>query len=399
VSVPVAIVGAGPYGLSLSAHLSALGVQHRIVGRPMATWEAHMPRGMFLKSEGCASNIDEPGGRSTLRGFCEQEGLAYSDAGWPVPVETFAAYGRWFQRRLVPHVEQDEVTAISGDDDGFSITMASGTRLTSPRVVVASGITDFAHTAPELRSLPPDRVSHTSSHANFARFRGRRVAVVGAGQSALETATLLAEAGARPELIARAIVLNWNPDPALSGYYEPRRWRLRPTPLGAGWRLWTYWNAMAAYHLLPERFRVRHVKRTLGPAGGWWLRSRFADAVPVRLGQTLLGARADADGVVLCLAAGRETVELAVDDVIAGTGYRVDLDRVEFLSPQLRGRIRSAAGVPVLSSWSESSVRGLYFTGLAAANTFGPAMRFVCGTGFAGPRVARHIAASTASGR
>lgn len=393
-SVPVVVVGAGPYGLSLSAHLTAHGIEHRIIGRPMSTWERHMPDGMFLKSEGCASNIDEPAATATLRRFCEDAGLDYADAGWPMPVQTFRDYGRWFQRRLVPHVEEDDVVRVAADGGEFSLELASGGRATARRVVIASGITEFAHVPPELRSLPPRRVTHTSDHVDFSGFCGGRVAVVGAGQSALETAALLREAGARPELVTRAVALNWNPDPALTGYYESRRARLRPTPLGAGWRLWTYWNALPVYHLLPHGFRVRHVKHTLGPAGAWWLRPRFAEAVPVHLGRRLVGVEEQDGAIVLRLASGGEGFQLRVEHVIAGTGYRIDVDRMAFLAPELRTRIRSAIGAPVLSTRFESSVPGLYFVGLAAAHTFGPAMRFVCGTAFAAPRVARHLAAS-----
>jgi FAD-dependent urate hydroxylase len=55
--VEVVIVGAGPYGLSIAAHLRALGIGFRIFGDPMHTWREQMPEGMMLKSEGFASNI------------------------------------------------------------------------------------------------------------------------------------------------------------------------------------------------------------------------------------------------------------------------------------------------------------------------------------------------------
>jgi cation diffusion facilitator CzcD-associated flavoprotein CzcO len=393
-SVPVAIIGAGPYGLSLSAHLSARGVEHRIVGRTMESWDEHMPGGMFLKSEGCASNIDAPQRGWSLARFCERAGVPYADARLPVPIETFRAYGRAFQRELVPHLENDRVTRLARNGDGFTLELDRGTRMVARRVVAAVGITAFAYVPPALRGLPAGAVSHTSEHADFARFRGRRVAVVGAGQSALETAALLREGGAHPELIARAGTLNWNPDPAVSGYDEAARrwWQLPPTPLGAGWRLWTYWKSMPAYPALPDRFRVRHVRRTLGPAGAWWLRPRVTGAVPLHLAQHLVEARADDGAVVLRLSEGRETRELRIDHVIAGTGYRVDVGRLGFLAPELAGAVATLDGAPVLSRRFESSVPGLYFAGLAAATTFGPAMRFVCGTSFAGPTVARHLA-------
>jgi FAD-dependent urate hydroxylase len=395
VTVPVAIIGAGPYGLSLAAHLAARGVEHLIFGETMATWDQHMPNGMFLKSEGFASNIHEPSGYWTLRAFCERAGLPYADIGPPVAVETFRAYGRAFQRELVSHVDHGQVTSVSREGEGFSLEVRSGRRVAARRVVVASGITPFAYVPPELRTLPSGRVSHTHEHADFTKFGGRHVAVIGAGQSALETAALLHEIGAYPEVIVRSGAVKWNPEPEIGNYDAPARpWHPRPTPLGAGWELWRYWKSMRAFHLLPEQVRVRFVQRALGPAGAWWLRSRLVGAVPVRVGQSLV--RADAtDSVVIELATANGTEQLRADHVIAGTGYRVDIDKLTFLAPELRSRLRripSDAGAPLLSGRFESSEQGLYFIGLPAAYTFGPAMRFVCGTTFVGPRLAQHLA-------
>jgi cation diffusion facilitator CzcD-associated flavoprotein CzcO len=259
-------------------------------------------------------------------------------------------------------------------------------------VVLACGIVHFAYVPPQLRSLDRQWISHTCEATDLGRFRTRRVAVLGAGQSALEAAALLREHGADAQLIARSPRLNWNPDPEVSSYFETSQWRLRPTPLGAGWRLWTYWHSIPGFPLLPERYRVRYVQRTLGPAGAWWLRPRFDGVVPATVGSMVLAGHHEDDELVLGLAA-RGTTQIRVDHLVAGTGYRVALERLPFLDPGLRSRLRQAAGAPVLSRHFESSVPGLYFTGLAAANTFGPAMRFVCGTRFAGPRIARHLRA------
>jgi len=393
-STRVAIIGAGPYGLSLAAHLTAQGIEHRIFGHVMESWDRHMPTGMFLKSEGFASNINEPAGRWTLRNFCEEAELPYADIGWPIPLETFSAYGRWFQQHLVPHVEEDEVSEVRRADGGFAVELVSGAQVLAERVVVATGLTGFAYVPPELRSLPPDRLSHTYDHADFTGFEGRRVAVLGAGQSALETAALLRESGAQPELIVRSARMSWNPNPYIPGLGSSRRFRLRPTPLGGGSELWSYWHFMQAFPLFSEERRVRFVRRVLGPAGAWWLRGRIVKKVPANLGQELVSAESEDGGVVLRLRAAGGHRELRVDHVIAGTGYHVDVDRLEFLSPDLRrrlARLRTVRGAPALSAGFESSIDGFYLVGLVAAHTFGPAMRFVCGSSFAGPRVAHRL--------
>jgi hypothetical protein len=81
--------------------------------------------------------------------------------------------------------------------------------------------------------------------------------------------------------------------------------------------------------------------------------------------------------------------KLQVDHVIAGTGYRVDVERLSFMDPQLRSAVRRVAGTwPALDKTFESSVPGLFFVGLPAAATFGPLLRFVHGSRFTAPRVA-----------
>ena len=77
-----AIVGAGPYGLSIAAHLRRRGIPFRIFGRPMDSWLHHMPKGMMLKSDGFASDIYDPERAFTLRQFCAERGIEYADAGF-----------------------------------------------------------------------------------------------------------------------------------------------------------------------------------------------------------------------------------------------------------------------------------------------------------------------------
>ena len=81
----VAIVGAGPYGLSVAAHLRRSGRSVRQFGLPMHLWRANMPRGMFLKSQGFASNLSDPAANLTLAAFCRETERPYADYGLPVP--------------------------------------------------------------------------------------------------------------------------------------------------------------------------------------------------------------------------------------------------------------------------------------------------------------------------
>ena len=120
------IVGSGPYGLSLAAHLRRAGVSFRIFGRPMESWVSHMPKGMLLKSDGFASNISDPAGEYTLRQFCAEKGIPYSDGGIPVSLDTFASYGIAFKDRKVPELEDKTVVSIDPDTPGSGLDLIPG---------------------------------------------------------------------------------------------------------------------------------------------------------------------------------------------------------------------------------------------------------------------------------
>lgn len=388
----VVVLGAGPYGLSVASHLRAAGLRTRLFGDPMETWHRHMPAGMFLKSEGFASNLSDPGGRLTLRRFCAETAAAYEDVGAPIALETFVSYGRWFATESRGAPENVRVLALRRRDRGFELELAGGEVVVAAAVVVATGVSGLAWVPAELGALPPERLTHSSEHASFDAFAGRTVGVIGAGQSALESAALLVEAGARPSVILRGPALVWAGHPPVGPQPLLRRLRWPLSPLGTGLRLAAFFRLAPAFRLLPVATRERLVRETLGPAGAWWLRDRVEGRLPILPRHRLSGATTSASGVSLAFLADGDEHVVEVDHVLAATGYRVDLGRLGFLADDIRADLRAAAGYPRLSPWFESSVPGLYFVGLPAALSFGPLMRFVCGADLASRRVASHVA-------
>jgi thioredoxin reductase len=395
--VDVAIVGAGPYGLSLGAHLRAAGVPVRQFGLPMQLWRDHMPAGMFLKSQGFASNLSDPAGRHTLRAFCASTGRDYADYGLPVPLETFVAYGEWFQRAEVPHLEELMVSNVIRTSGGYEITLSDGSATLARTVVVATGVQHFSYVPSTLVALPGQVCTHPSAHDDLGVFAGREVAVIGAGQSALESAALLHESGAKVTVLARTSKLVWNGAPLALDRPLHQRLREPEATLGSGWSTWFYSTQPRLYRRLPAAQRVRIARTALGPAGAAWLRSRVEGKIRTLTGHSVRWAEAEASGVRLGLKTlGRttsdgKTSEITVDHVLAATGYRTDLDRLTFLDPGLRAMVRTLASTPEVGPDFQSSAPGLYFIGPAVAPTFGPVMRFVCGADFAARTVARAL--------
>ncbi len=396
--IETAIVGAGPYGLSIAAHFRNRGIPFRIFGRPMDSWLAHMPKGMMLKSDGFASNIYDPDSRFTLKDFCAERGIEYAHMGIPVRLATFGDYGLAFRDRLVPELEDKMVSGIERTAEGFLLRLDDGEEFKARRVVLAVGITHFEHVPQNLAHLPEQFLSHSYRHRDLESFKGRSVVVLGAGSSAIDMAGLLRDADADVQLVARATALKFHTAPQPG---KRRSWwqRLRhpDSGLGPGMRSRFFSDAPALFHYLPESVRVDMVRTTLGPSAGWFVKDKVMGRVPLVLGHNVESAEVQNGKVRLHLRGlDGSTREIETEHVVAATGYKVDVERLAFLNPEIRSKIRCVNGTPVLSSSFESSVPGLYFTGIAAANSFGPVMRFAFGAGFAAKRLTQSMMKSLA---
>ena len=374
-SSDVLIIGAGPFGLSISTHLRGQGIDHLIVGRPMDTWRAHMPAGMYLKSEPYGSDMSCPQAGYDLDGYCRSGGIEGVARGVPLSLERFLDYSDWYIKQLVPDVSDVTVTQIKAVDGGFQVAFVDAETVAARSVVLATGVLPHFYIPAELSGLPAGLLSHTADHHGFDQFRGRRVAVIGGGSSALETAALLHETGGEAHLVVRC------PDSPIWGTralpLTPIR-RFRNNKLCEGWKC-PFWNSPPAFRRLPQSVRVEKARTVLGPLGAWWLKDRVEGVVDI-LGKThLRGVEPNGSGVRLLLD-GPSRSSLEVDHVIAGTGFRIDIARLTYLPEDLRKRIATVSGYPVLNRAGESTVPGLYFAGAPAAFGLGPSMRFIAGT-------------------
>ena len=388
----VAIIGAGPYGLSVAAHLAAQNIEHRIFGRPMSFWSQIAAAGSerYLKSYCFGTNISSPKSGFSFADYNRQRELETFE---PCLIGHFASYGHWFQKANVNWVEPVDVARVQRQASGFIVTLDNGEQLAAEHVVMATGLTRFANVPSVLASLPPTLVSHTSKIIKFAGFRGQDVAVIGGGQSALEAAALLHEVGARPHLVVRKESIYWQTRVSQArGLW--RRIRSPISGLGSGPIAWALTHLPGAMHYLPATLRTRFVQSHLAAEGAWWLRERVENLMPVHTGTTVIAALEIGDRAALRLRTKRDGRErqLVVDHVIAGTGYDVNIDHIDFLHRNLRRAIQSVRRAPRLNSFFETSIPGLSFVGPASAMSFGPLFRFVVGADFTARVVSTRLA-------
>ena len=393
--IDTAIIGAGPYGLSVAAHLRVAGVPYEIFGEPLESWQSFMPQGMVLKSEPFASNLWDPARRFTYGKFLAEMGIAYRRVNDPIPVERFLEYGHWFRRHAVGEVRRVKVRRVARAGDAFSLELENGTVLKARRVVLATGHMGFRYVPDELKGLPDEMCLHSTALHDLRQFAGRDVTVIGAGASALESLALLHESGATTRLVARRKQITWNsltPDPNAIE-------RLR-TPLGGigpGWRAWAVSELPFLYRrMFKPAKRHRFFLTSWGPSGAWWLRERVEGKIDVLFEHQIASAQ-DVDGQVrLGLTGPAGATEILTDHVIAATGFDVALDRIDCLEPTLRAQIAREGPYARLNAHFETSVNGLFIVGLPAAPVFGPVQRFMFGAKHAAPAVTKALRRSSA---
>jgi hypothetical protein len=281
-------------------------------------------------------------------------------------------------------------------DGKFVLTLDNGECVWAKRVVVAVGLTYFSRIPAELGQLPQDRVRHTWGQNDFRGYAGKDVVVIGGGSSALETAALLHEHGARVRVLVRGEV-HW-------GGRGAREWerslvdriRVPISSIGHGRENWVLQHVPWLMHYLPARKRIPFTRKHLGPAPAWWLQERVVGKFPVQHKTSIVGATLVGDKVSLRVREqGFGEYEIQADRVVAGTGYEIDVERIAFLNKDITRAIRRwelQPEAPRLSRNFESSVPGLYFIGPIAAPSFGPLVRFVAGSQFSVGIVARHLA-------
>lgn len=381
----VAIIGAGPYGLSAGVHLKAKGIGARVFGEPMEFWASKMPEGMLLRSPRVASNLSDPDKAFTLEAY---EAVAKIEPCAPLPLDTFVAYGKWFRHQLGSDLDTRSVVRIDKDLPGFRLTLQDGEEIRSTHVVVAAGIGPFKKKPEVFRNFSPEQVMHCYEGRQVRKFSGKRVVVIGAGQSALESAALLSEAGAEVEIIVRETQVRWIGQHSWLHHMGPLSSMLYSShdvgPLGIS-RLVAYPKIVSH---IPLKIRDRIRTRAVRAAGSRWLPPRLT-RVRMTIGGSVSEAREVGPELSLKLDDGTER---RCDHVVLGTGYSVDVSRYDFLPGNLTREISQFDGYPRLASGFRSSVPGLHFIGATAARSFGPLLYFVAGTEFAARELTAEIA-------
>jgi len=188
------VIGAGPAGLAAAACLIQRGRQPLVLeraGELGASWRSHYERLHLhtVKTHSALPGLPFPD--SAPRYVSRQDVVDYLTA--------YAAH-----HRITPRVGAD-VASIVPRDGGWQVATSDGQRYVAPAVVVATGANNRPN-RPEFNGQASfaGRIVHSGDYRNAAPFRGRRVLVVGMGNTGAEIALDLAEQGATAALSVRS---------------------------------------------------------------------------------------------------------------------------------------------------------------------------------------------------
>ncbi|MFT4414202.1 NAD(P)-binding domain-containing protein [Fredinandcohnia humi] len=351
----VIIVGSGPFGISLASHAVSNNLKYKLFGYPMDFWKNQMPQDMFIRTPHEFVSFSDSKDELTVQRFSKETGI---ELVTPLPRPIFIEYANWFAKKSGIEFTKEKITKVSYNDGYYEVISESGEHYVAKNVVVATGVEHYRYLPDFLKGLPSNLVSHTSGYTTFSQFKGKKVVVLGSGQSAWEAAGLLKREGAEVELIYRKQGPN---------YAGSRENEIALRDVGD-----------VFYHLPQEE-----KKEGWGQSPGsiaHFLKPFVEGIVPQNPGVKVDKVdKVSENEIQISLSNGDERI---VNHIISATGFRIDIDKVPFFDNELLGAIEREEGYahfPKLNESFESSLHGLYFAGPLSSHSHGPTFRFILG--------------------
>jgi FAD-dependent urate hydroxylase len=351
----VIIIGSGPFGISIAAHAVASKLEYKLFGYPMDFWKNQMPQDMFIRTPHEFVSFSDSKEELTIQHFSEETG---TELVTPLPRPIFVEYANWFARKAGIEFTPNLITKVTQKDGYYEVTADTGVSYDTKNIIVATGVEHYKHLPSFLNNFPAHLVSHTSGYTSFAQFKGKKVVVLGSGQSAWEAAGLLHRDGADVELVYRKEAAN---------YAGSRENEIALRDVGD------------IFYQLPLEEKKQGWGQSAGSVAHFL--KPYVEGIVPQNGSVAIEKveQVNDEEIRLVLSNGTEKI---VNHIIAATGFHINLDKVPFFDADLLTGIEREEGYaqfPMLNESFESSLPGLYFAGPLSSHSHGPTFRFILG--------------------
>jgi len=353
------IIGAGPFGLSMSAYCIQNNIHYLVVGKTMDFWKSNMPEGMHLRS-GYDWHLD-PACIDTFEKFMELRDLDKKDFN-PIPLELYLDYAEWFKNQKLINPINSIVSELIYNDDKkqFSAKLENGEEIISKNVLLALGFKYFKNIPSEfIKIFPEGKFTHTCDIANFDRFKNKKCLIIGGRMSAFESAALLNEAESSEVYISYR---HGTPEFAESEWewVTPLLDKMADNPE------WYRGLDQAEKEKIGKRF-YREGRLKMEP----WLRPRLdKDTITLLPNTEVVECRKlSTDKLEISINSGKRII---ADHIIMATGYKVNMLNIPFLrNGNISKKLKLKNGYPELDNNLQTNIPGLYSTSISATQDFG----------------------------
>lgn len=362
--IDIAIIGAGPYGISIGAHAEKENLNYKVFGLPMQFWKVKMPPEMFIRTLIEYTGLSDPNNKYTIAAFAKEKGITLS---YPIRRTIWVDYGMWFIEKTNVDIQPTIITDITRTDNYYQLKTIEGKKYKAKHIVIAVGLTNAQYIPKELCGFPKQLVSHSSEHTTFHKFSGKDIAVIGGGQSAWEAAGLANEAGANVHLIYRR-PNRLSPDKNLNAEQQ---------------------KLIGKYYSLTDDEKAKVEEKFSRPTVSDFLLPLVEGKVKQIPNSSIKSIEIDKERKLKITT--NKRLELTVEHVIAATGYRFSVHKLDFLHHIIDEIKTNPYGEPIVDEHFQSTLANVYFVGPAAAFSHGPPFRFIAGVWHAASTLIQQI--------
>ncbi len=361
----VAIIGAGPYGLSYAAYCQALGIEYILFGVWMDLWVSKISPDSILRSHIALSCPASPAGQSIINDW-SNENIAMKNGDGSnnrFSTQQFLSFMRYFTKLNKINEAKGLISSINKQAGRFLITTNAGMEQEFTDVVIATGLTGMRNYIDADLNVQSDYLIYSDEISKMTSLEKEHVIIIGSGQSAAESAVIALKQGAHQiTFINRGLEQKYAAVHTANSA-EKRR---------------DLFELQYVLPLLDDDKRYSKMQGLLPPSMEPEYEALFTGNPKINwyfdFNISMITRKAEK----ICVVSDQATV--AGDVIIACTGFKMHSKKLPFSLMLDCPLDVNNKGLPIIDKKGRTSVAGFYVTGGLSFLRYGPQANFIFGT-------------------